>query len=72
MRLVLLALSLLISGCAATVIASTPRSVTVDAMDLGAATTLAQAECQKHGRHARFIGTTEAKLLSGYAFDCVL
>lgn len=72
MRLVLLALLVCFSGCAATVIASTPRSVTIDAMDIGAATPLAQVECQKHGRHARFIGKTEAVYMNGYVFDCVL
>jgi hypothetical protein len=72
MRTVLLALSLSLAGCAASIIAATPRSVTIDAMDLGSATPLAQAECQKHGRHARFIGKTEARYMSGYAFDCVL
>lgn len=72
MRLVLVLLCAWFSGCAATVIASTPRSVTIDAMDLGTATPLAQAECQKHGRHARFIGKTEAVYMNGYAFDCVL
>lgn len=72
MRFALLVICVGISGCAATVIASTPRSVTIDAMDLGSATPLAQAECQKHGRHARFIGKTEAVYMNGYAFDCVL
>ena len=72
MRLAFLTLCFLICGCAAKVIASTPRSVTIDAMDIGSATPIAQAECQKHGRHARFIGKTEAVYMYGYAFDCVL
>lgn len=72
MKIALLVLCTCISGCAASVIASTPRSVTIDAMDLAAATALAQAECQKHARHARFIGKTEAVYMQGYAFDCVL
>lgn len=72
MRLVLLTMCIWLTGCAATVIASTPRSVTIDALDLASATPLAQEECQKHGRHARFIGMTQASYLYGYAFDCVL
>lgn len=72
MRLVILAICVLTSGCAAKIIAATPRSVTVEAMDVAAATPVAQAECQKHGRHARLAGSTQVDLLNGYVFDCVL
>ena len=71
MKIAVLVLCICLSGCAAKIIATTPRSVTVDAMDIGSATPVAQAECQKHGRHARFIGQTEAVYMYGYAFDCV-
>lgn len=71
MRYLSLVLCFLVAGCAAKVIASTPRSVTIDALGLADAMPAAQAECQKHGRHARFIGKTEAMYLNGYAFDCV-
>jgi hypothetical protein len=46
--------------------------VTIEAMDISAATPVAQVECQKHGRHARFTGRTEVDFLNGYVFDCVL
>lgn len=72
MRLVILAICVFVSGCAAKIIAATPRSVTIEAMDIGAATHVAQAECQKYGRHARFAGQTQVDFLNGYVFDCVL
>lgn len=72
MRLAILALCVSLSGCAAKIIAATPRSVTIEAMDIAAATPLAQAECQKHARHARYAGQTEVDFLNGYVFDCVL
>jgi hypothetical protein len=72
MRIALLILCVAISGCAAKIIAATPRSVTIEAMDVGSATPVAQAECQKHGRHARFAGKTSVNMLEGFVFDCVL
>lgn len=72
MKLVILAICVFVSGCAAKIIAATPRSVTIEAMDIGAATQVAQAECQKHARHARFAGRTEVDFMNGYVFDCVL
>ena len=72
MKVVILTICLVISGCAAKIIAATPRSVTIEAMDIAAATPVAQAECQKYGRHARFAGKTQVDFLNGYVFDCVL
>jgi hypothetical protein len=44
-----------LTGCAAQVIDSNPRSVTIKAptAQTGKAIQAAQAECQKHGRNAR-------------------
>lgn len=58
----------LISGCGATVQTSNPRGTNIQAVGLGEATRMADAECAKHGRYSRF-----NRELPGfvYSFDCV-
>lgn len=45
----------LLSGCAASIKASSPRSVVVDSWSMKAAQEMANAECGKHKRFAKFI-----------------
>lgn len=62
-----------LAGCAAQVVSSSPRSVAVRAGDayLDESMKLAEAECQKHGRHARLMERPSPR--SGeFIFDCVL
>lgn len=70
MRVVAVMVLALLTGCAAQVLSSGPRSVIVKAriQDAGGAQALAEAECQKNGRHARLSMKPDA---SQYAFDCV-
>jgi len=70
--LALVAVAAIVSGCAARVVSSSPRSVVVDSESQGvaAAQKLADSECGKHGLHARLVnrprfGSNE------YLFDCV-
>jgi hypothetical protein len=49
MRRVILALCVFASGCASKIIAATPRSVTIEAMDVAAATLLRVMEDIKVG-----------------------
>lgn len=65
----------LLSGCAATVTSSTPRSVIVDAgrppnLNGASAQRLADAECAKHSRFARMSGRPNPGS-NDYVFDCV-
>lgn len=71
MRLAILSLALALGGCAASVLTATPRSVVVLAPTGGvvAGAPLAEQECMKQGRHARYIGTDRAP--SHLVFDCV-
>jgi len=65
-----------VSGCSTirpSVESSTPRSVVIEggvqyATD---ATTLAQAECQKHGRHARLRSDKQDIIGWVWTYDCV-
>lgn len=71
MRAAVLVLAVVLSGCAAKVLTTGPRSVVIMAPALGfdAAQQSAEAECSKHGRHARF-----AQKLTPiqFSYDCVL
>ena len=42
-----------LTGCAAQVVTSTPKAVTVKGLDVKDVHKLAQAECQRQGRDAR-------------------
>jgi hypothetical protein len=72
MRLSLIILTLLASGCATKVISSTPRSVIVESelMDITEAQKLADSECAKHNRFAR-ITMRATRSDKTYTFDCV-
>ena len=64
-----LALSIaLLSGCAASVKASSARSAVIHAGGLAKAQTLADSECAKHDRFAKFVQGADFV----FHFDCVL
>ena len=64
-----------LSGCAAQVTSSTPRSVIVNAgkppTNAATAQALADAECKKHGRFASMKGRPSYGESNDYVFDCV-
>lgn len=68
-----LACAMLLAGCAAQVVSSSPRTVVIRAGDarIAEAQTMADAECQKHGRHARLIERPSPRS-SEFVYDCVL
>ena len=69
--LILVSVAALMAGCAAQVIDSNERMVMVNAgsADPTGAMKLAQAECQKHGRHARL--NSKPYDDRQWVFDCV-
>ena len=69
--LILVSMAALFAGCAAKVIDSNERMVMVNAgsADPTGAMKLAQAECQKHGRHARL--NSKPYDDRQWVFDCV-
>lgn len=78
-RLLLLVALLGLVGCASTQIvgASTPRSVEIHGPDFSSedgrkAFDLAQAECQKHSRHASLRRNWGTRLEGRWTFDCIL
>jgi hypothetical protein len=68
MKSLVLLLTLAVAGCGATVKASSPRSVVIHAGGVASAQTLANTECAKHGRFARFVQERPEFV---YTFDCV-
>lgn len=66
-----LILAAVVSGCALQpkVVSTTPRSVQVFAGNLADAMPLAQAECARHGRHAKWARGDDTD--SDFVFDCV-
>ena len=68
----LILLIALLSGCAAKVISSGPRSVVVSASDdkVADAQKLADKECQKHNRFAQ-LRREPTKSSDRFIFDCV-
>lgn len=63
-----LASALQLGGCAASVKASSARSVVIKAGGIGKAQVLADSECAKHARFAKFVQGGDFV----YHFDCVL
>lgn len=61
-----------LSGCAAKVVSSSPRTVVVRAPDAAIAESqqLADTECNKHDRHARLIARP-TMTSAEFVFDCV-
>lgn len=69
MNKIILALSVaLLSGCAASVKASSPRSAVIHAGGIASAQKLADSECAKHQRFAKFVQGGDFV----FHFDCVL
>lgn len=64
----ILIVTVLLTGCGAWVKASSPRSVTVAADTIRQAQEVANAECAKHQRFARF---SQEHQRFNYTFDCV-
>lgn len=62
-----------LTGCAASVISTSPRTVIIDANSQGPAAVqkLADAECAKHGRYAQ-LKNRPAFGSNEHVFDCVL
>jgi hypothetical protein len=68
-KLTLLSVVLFLSGCASSVLASSERSVVVHSAGFAKAQAVADTECAKHGRKARFAHRPQE---FQYAYDCVL
>ena len=63
---------ILLTGCATTVLATTPRSITIDGVNkstIGDATQKAQAHCQKWGRDAELVPDSQPDGVA--TFKCV-
>lgn len=60
----------LLAGCAAEIVSSNPRQVIVRAGSamIASAQTVAEAECKKQGRYARFSGRSGENT---FVFDCI-
>jgi hypothetical protein len=73
MRLaVLMAVCLALTACATKVVSSSARTVVISGPDgaVAEAQKLADAECQRHSRHARLIARPHATS-DQFVFDCV-
>lgn len=73
MRVLLIGLVVLLTGCAVQVLSSNPRSVTVEAgqMKIIEAQKLADAECARHKRYARLVIRPTDYTPNHWVFDCV-
>lgn len=73
MRIFIIAMVVLLTGCAAKVLSSNPRSVTVQAgqVKIAEAQTLADAECSKYKRFARLIIRPTDNTPNHWVFDCI-
>lgn len=73
----LLLVCAVMAGCAApSILATTPRSVTVSGSTFNAAafqqaSDAAEAECRKHGRHASLWRTGGTRAETVWQFDCI-
>ena len=69
-RLLAAVLAVLVAGCAfpTKVLSSSPRTVVVQALKVSDAQAMADAECKKHGRLARWASGDSVE----FFFDCVL
>ena len=70
MRIVLLVIAVALSGCAAQVVSSNPRSVTIESLtaDVAAAQRAADGECAKRGAYARMSGRASDR---HFVYDCI-
>ena len=73
MRVLLIGIVLFLTGCAAEVLVSNPRSVTVKAgqIKIVEAQTLADAECAKYKRIAKLVIRPTDYTPNHWVFDCV-
>ena len=73
MRVLLIGFVLFLTGCAAEVLVSNPRSVTVKAgqIKIVEAQTLADAECAKYKRFAKLVIRPTDYTPNHWVFDCV-
>lgn len=73
MRFLVIGLLVMLTGCAAEVLSTNPRSVTVKAprSKVAEAQSLANAECAKHNRFARLSIRPTDGAPSLWIFDCV-
>lgn len=73
MRIFIISLVVLLTGCAAKVLSSNPRSVTVQAgqVKISEAQTLADAECSKYKRFARLTIRPTDNTPNHWVFDCI-
>lgn len=72
MKHLLVLICVLMTGCAAKVVSSSPRTVVVRAPDTSIAESqkLADIECAKYSRYARMIDRP-SPMSSEFVFDCV-
>ena len=73
MRTLIIGFTVLLTGCAAQVLSSNPRSVTVQAgqLKIVEAQALADGECAKHKRYARLLIRPTDYTPNHWVFDCV-
>ena len=73
MRVMLIGLIVFLTGCAAEVISSNPRSVTVKAGEvmIEEAQEAANMECAKYKRYARLAIRPTAYTTNHWIFDCI-
>jgi hypothetical protein len=72
-KLIIVGLLGSLAGCAAQVLSSNPRSVTVRAgqVKIGEAQALGDSECAKHKRYARLVIRPTDHTPNHWVFDCV-
>jgi hypothetical protein len=70
--MILAAVTVALSGCAAKLVSTSPRTVVISAGDarVQEAQDMADKECAKHGRFARMIGKP-SPTSDQFTFDCV-
>lgn len=73
MKAYVLILSFTLAGCGSVVQATSPRNTIIQTHNMVEATRLAEQECGKYGRHARYSTRVNTGGLHGYdfVFDCV-
>lgn len=70
--LICMIVAMVLSGCAAKVVSSSPRTVVVRAPDMAISESqeLADKECSKHERYARMVAKP-TPFSSEFVFDCI-
>jgi hypothetical protein len=72
-NVIMITVALVLTGCAARVVSTSPRTVMINAAPLQAqeAQDLATAECTKHGLHAKMTARPGFGNPRQWAFDCI-